>query len=345
MIQSIRHWSERILPEKIFRVLFVHKYLHFFATGVTGVALNLVITWIFTRFVFGLEGYFSAYLIGVAINLIFNFTIHTIVTFKTKDRVAERMVGFLAYSLSMTTFQAWVVKTLTPKIGLEYYIFVIGGVIFVFSIVTFLLFKFFLFRNDMKSSTQAFLVPIFSAILLHITGFLEFRDDLPLFLLSLTPPIPHAFLATFLNFGGVVVTFLIIQIIISAIVLPFAVYKISQRLFGKKVGMIMLWVVALNPFTMALAWVPSPIIPFFCLFLSCAVLLFSIEGWHACRLCLWARIVGVVFLSLLASVVFPSVVFVEVLMLGIFGLWGLVLKDRYIPGVAFFSALASLLLR
>lgn len=129
---------------------FLHRtrYLHFFIVGATGVAINLVITVIFAELVFGRENYFSAYLIGLAANLLYNFVLHTVVTFKTKDKHIRRLSIFFAYSLTLAYIQSYAVKHLTELVGVNWYIIVIASVILVFSVLTFLLFKFVLFKRD-----------------------------------------------------------------------------------------------------------------------------------------------------------------------------------------------------
>lgn len=133
------------------RLLITHKFLHFFITGVVGVTLNLLITWMLTTFVYGIDGYFTAYLVGTAVNLLFNFTIHTIITFKTRTRHFQRLTGFIFYNISMTAVQAVIIKYLTTLFGLQYYLFVIAGTIFTFSVVSFVVFKFFLFREPRRT--------------------------------------------------------------------------------------------------------------------------------------------------------------------------------------------------
>lgn len=128
---------------------FLHKtrYIHFFIVGATGVALNLAITAFFTELVFGREQYFTGYLIGLAANLLYNFGLHTVVTFKTKDRHGRRLVIFVAYSLILAYIQAQLVKWLTAIVGVDWYLVVIAGVILSFSVVTFVLFKLVLFKT------------------------------------------------------------------------------------------------------------------------------------------------------------------------------------------------------
>lgn len=123
------------------------RYFHFFVTGVTGVAINLAITWLLTTFVFGLANYFYAYLIGLSINLIYNFTLHTYMTFQTKERHGRRFVVFVLYSLAMSGVQALLVKSITPLVGLHYYLLVITSVIAVLSTVNFIICRLFIFKE------------------------------------------------------------------------------------------------------------------------------------------------------------------------------------------------------
>lgn len=127
------------------RLLHRTRYLHFFAVGMTGVAINLGITAFFAELVFGREYYFDAYLIGLFANLLYNFILHTRVTFKTKGNHTRRLVIFMAYSLALAYIQAQVVKWLTALVGVDWYLVVIASVILAFSVLTFLLFKFVLF--------------------------------------------------------------------------------------------------------------------------------------------------------------------------------------------------------
>lgn len=123
------------------------RYLHFFIVGTTGIALNLALTAFFAELVFGRARYFNAYLIGLFANLLYNFVLHTLVTFKTNGNHLRRLSIFFAYSLTLAYLQAYAIKHLTDWIGVNWYIIIIASVIFVFSIVTFLLFKFVLFKK------------------------------------------------------------------------------------------------------------------------------------------------------------------------------------------------------
>ncbi len=148
MTTTDRPSAEFFNPLWWYRLLVRTRYLHFFVVGATGVAINLGITAAFAELVFGREHYFSAYLIGLAANLLYNFVLHTAVTFKTKGDHTRRLVIFLVYSLVLTYVQAYVVKHVTAFVGVNWYLVVIASVILIFSVVTFLLFKFVLFREE-----------------------------------------------------------------------------------------------------------------------------------------------------------------------------------------------------
>ncbi len=128
---------------------FVHRtrFAHFFIIGMSGVAINLGLTAFFAELVFGREHYFYAYLIGLGANLLYNFVLHTRVTFKTRGKHARRLLVFVVYSLALAYIQAQVVRSVTDLVGVNWYLVVIASVILVFSVMTFLLFKFLLFKE------------------------------------------------------------------------------------------------------------------------------------------------------------------------------------------------------
>ena len=109
--------------------------------------LNLLITWLFTEFVFGRSLYFYAYLLGLGVNLVYNFVRHALVTFETHGRLVERFAYFIAYSLAMAGLQAVTVRWLVSLFGEAYYLIVIGSVIFVFSTATFVVCDLWLFAD------------------------------------------------------------------------------------------------------------------------------------------------------------------------------------------------------
>jgi len=134
-------------PAFILQLLYKYKYIHFFLIGMTGVGLALLITWSLTEYVFGLENYFTSYLIGLAANLVFNFTLHTYVSFNTHTNHPRRFVIFVIFSILMVSLQALTVKILTPLIGIEFYLLVIASVILVYSSISYFIFKFIIFSE------------------------------------------------------------------------------------------------------------------------------------------------------------------------------------------------------
>lgn len=123
------------------------RFLHFLFTGAGGALLNLFTTWIFTRFVFGLNQYFYAYLLGVSVNFIFNFVVHTVVTFRTTKNHLRRLLFFTAYSVCYVVLLSLLVGYITPIVGVRYYLLVIASIIGLLSLVNFFVFKHSLFRE------------------------------------------------------------------------------------------------------------------------------------------------------------------------------------------------------
>lgn len=126
------------------------RYAHFFATGATGVLFNLLVTWSLTEFVFGVERYFIGYLAGAAVNVTYNFVLHTVMTFRTKERHLRRFALFICYSILSAGVQIVAVKTITDAVGREYYLLVIASVIFLLSLASFLFFKHLLFNETRR---------------------------------------------------------------------------------------------------------------------------------------------------------------------------------------------------
>ena len=145
-------WRD-LLPEQIrsllpsWMVALFERYASFFVTGASGVLLNLGVTWALTTYVFGVEQYFRAYLIGLAVNLCYNFVRHAYVTFDPDGGYVRRFAYFIVYSLAMAALQAWTVRALVGLFGEAYYLVVIAAVIFVFSTVTFVVCETWLFAD------------------------------------------------------------------------------------------------------------------------------------------------------------------------------------------------------
>lgn len=135
-------------PMDWYRLFYRHRLIHFLFTGGTGVLINLAVTAFFAEIIYGRENYFVAYLLGLGSNLIYNFTLHTIMTFKTKSNHKKRFSLFAIYSIVMAVFQAMLTKEIVSLVGVDYYLIVIASIILIFSVVTYFFFKLWLFNEN-----------------------------------------------------------------------------------------------------------------------------------------------------------------------------------------------------
>ena len=140
-------WGLLLQPSRIIDILFRHRFIHFLIVGGGGLFIGLGVTWLFTAFVFGLEGYFTSYLIGTAAAIAFNFTLYTYFIFRTSREHSRRLAIYFIYIVAVITIQAQIVKTVTPLLGLEWYLAVITLVIGIFSVINFFVFKLSIFRD------------------------------------------------------------------------------------------------------------------------------------------------------------------------------------------------------
>ena len=129
------------------RQLKENRIILFVLTGGSGVLLNLAMTAALTEFYYGREGYFRAYLIGLVVNIIYNFALHSRYTFATKKGHKRRFVVFVLYNFAMTVLQSFAIKGLVHAVGVDYYLPVIAVVIASFSFVTYLIYRFWLFHS------------------------------------------------------------------------------------------------------------------------------------------------------------------------------------------------------
>jgi putative flippase GtrA/SAM-dependent methyltransferase len=134
-------------PIYLFATMCKNRLAHFLSVGATGALLNIGITWFFATFVFGEERYREAFLIGIAGNLIYNFTLNSIVTFRTKRRHLRRFVIFLLYSLLQATTLYYMAAFATSLIGVRFYLPIISTLIIAFAFINFLVFKLAIFKE------------------------------------------------------------------------------------------------------------------------------------------------------------------------------------------------------
>jgi len=141
-------------PLSVVDILARYRFLHFLVIGGGGAVLGLGLIWFLTTFVFGLEGYFTAYLIGTGVSLAFNFTMYSLVIFKTSHQHARRLIVYFLYIIFIIAIQAAVVRTITPLVGLEWYLVVIASVVGLFSVINFLVFKLSIFKERDLALTE-----------------------------------------------------------------------------------------------------------------------------------------------------------------------------------------------
>ena len=135
-------------------------FLRFLITGGTGAVLSLLTTWVLTHYFFGEAHYMSAYVVGIAVNLLFNFVAYTLAVFQTKQDHVRRLLIFVFYGIIMALLQGSTVALITSAVGTGYYLFVIACVIAFFSLFNFSIFKLSIFKeraHKEKASPRAIL--------------------------------------------------------------------------------------------------------------------------------------------------------------------------------------------
>ncbi|MFT4310191.1 MAG: GtrA family protein [Candidatus Woesearchaeota archaeon] len=127
--------------------IYKNKFLRFLFTGGTGLVLNIITVFVVTEYIVGQTYYLIGYWSGFAVNMLYTFSLHTIWTFQTKKKHKRRLFMFGAYHLIMTLIQAFIITRIVDIVGVSFYLPVIIGVICSFSVVTFLIFRFLLFKD------------------------------------------------------------------------------------------------------------------------------------------------------------------------------------------------------
>jgi len=94
------------------------------------------------------------YFIGTAVNICYNFLIHSILTFKTRRHHTRRFAFFVLFSTGSTIVQIGIVHMLTEYFGREYYLSIIAATILLLSVISFVFFKHSLF-NEGPTSDKA----------------------------------------------------------------------------------------------------------------------------------------------------------------------------------------------
>ena len=125
-----------------------HRIFHYLAVGGSGAALNLLVSWFMTTFVVGLEGYFVATLTGLAVNIMYNFTMYSLAVFREARMSMQRFVVFVLYSLATACAYALIVRFVTELLGAEYYLVVSFFALAFFAVLNFFVLRLSIFRAN-----------------------------------------------------------------------------------------------------------------------------------------------------------------------------------------------------
>jgi putative flippase GtrA len=116
-------------------------------TGGSGALLSVVVTYLCVEYIFGIEEYFTAYLLGVVCGVVYAFAVFAFAVFKTTERLVRKFALFSGYMAVLVIVQAAAVNMLVPIVGSEYYLVVIVGVIAALSIVNYGVYANIIFRT------------------------------------------------------------------------------------------------------------------------------------------------------------------------------------------------------
>ena len=126
------------------------KFTQTLLTGGSGALLSLLVTSILTEFVFSREQYFTAYLVGVAVGVMYVFAIFIRVVFKTDTHVWKRFAFFSLYMTFLVVLQTFAVKSIVSIVGVDWYLVVIACVIGILSFINYFVYKNFIFANKQE---------------------------------------------------------------------------------------------------------------------------------------------------------------------------------------------------
>jgi putative flippase GtrA len=123
------------------------KYIVFIVGGGLGALLAMSVTYSLTEF-FGFW-YLSSYMIGGALNILFNFFYQRRITFGISDKIRIRLMKFFLVSIVVSLLIIQLIYIFTEVAGIWY---IYSGVIAIsiVSIINFSLNNFWVFSNDKK---------------------------------------------------------------------------------------------------------------------------------------------------------------------------------------------------
>lgn len=278
--------------------LYSDLFRRFIFTGTGGALLSILTTWALTAYVFGVDNYFSAYLIGIAVNLVFNFVMYTIAVFKTTRDHARRLAVFLFYGVIMAFLQGTTVQLITAHLGVSWYLLVIAGVIAGFALLNFFVFKLSIFKelgegeHTPSREVLAFIilcgVLLRVAVLFHVLavagvaplvygdaigyretaihlsagdGFSSLKGGVLTPEVFRTPGLP-LLLAPFATSDDGLALYLFILAVIAGILLPSFTYRIARRMLPSGAALVAAALVAFEPHLVFFSVLPLSEVPF-----------------------------------------------------------------------------------
>ncbi len=124
------------------------EFLQTLAVGGSGALLSIGITYLCVEYLYGTEGYFVAYLTGVAVGVVYAFAVFAFAVFKTTERLLSRFVLFSGYMAFLVVVQAVVVKSAVSVVGVDYYLWVITATIAALSVVNYFVYSRIIFQQE-----------------------------------------------------------------------------------------------------------------------------------------------------------------------------------------------------
>jgi putative flippase GtrA len=126
------------------------QFIRFLLVGGTGTLLNLGLSWLVTS-LFGIEQYVWGIVVGLSVNILYNFALYTHAVFKTQGNHGKRIVIFSAYSVCIAGLYVVLVRAISSLVGTEYYLYVSLVAILFFAVVNYVVLKWSIFRTAVTS--------------------------------------------------------------------------------------------------------------------------------------------------------------------------------------------------
>jgi putative flippase GtrA len=136
------------LLTNVFTSLGTNTYFRTLLTGGSGALVSILITYLCVEYLFGKDGYFIAYLTGVAFGVVYAFAVFAIAVFKTTEKLLSRFVFFSAYMALLVIVQASIVRVVVPIVGIDHYLAVITVIIALLSVLNYFVYSRLIFKRS-----------------------------------------------------------------------------------------------------------------------------------------------------------------------------------------------------